>query len=212
MNYSDSILENKLFNLFKQGVYYICLSIIIILAGCLILIYGFSFRPYNVITDSMAPVYTAGDLVVIHPDDSYEVEDILKFDRNGLPTLHRCIAIYEYQGERYYLCKGDATNDLDGTGRGMDWEDDVAWINNKENIDLDSMSPSEIEDQFGGNVQVTTLDSIEGKSVTSFKNWGTYATFIQEHRVLVIAIVIAIWCIIETLQNEIDIKRSLRLL
>ncbi len=212
MNYSDSILENKLFNLFKQGLYYIVLSIIIILVGCLVLVYGFHFRPYNVLTNSMYPVYGAGDLVVIKPQSDYNVGDTLKFDHNGTPTLHRCVAKFEYSGTIYYICHGDNVQNLDGSDADQDWRDDVEWINNKDNIDIESMTPNEIETQLGINAQVVSENKVEGVAVTSFSRWGTYFEFIKEHNVLIIAIVISIWCVVETIQNETEIKRSLRLM
>ena len=213
MNYSDSILENKAFNLFKQGLYYIVLSAVIILAGCLVLVYGFHFSPYNVLSDSMYPIYKKGDLVVVQPKDSYVVGDILKFDQNGTPTTHRCIAIFNYNSINYYICHGDNVQNLDGTYQGTEWKDDVEWIN--ENVDFSTVTPTDIKSIDGkevNNIQVVPESKVEGIVVTSFSNWGTYASFIQEHKFLVIAIVVSIWCVVETLQNELDMKRSLRLL
>ena len=83
MNYSDEILENKSFNFFKQLMYNIVVAICIILAVCLILVYGFKFRPYEVLSNSQAPYFTVGDMVIVKGQDSYEVGDIIKFDHNG---------------------------------------------------------------------------------------------------------------------------------
>lgn len=213
MNYSDSILENKAFNLFKQGLYYIVLSIVIILAGCLVLVYGFHFRPYNVLSDSMYPIYRAGDLVVVQPKDNYVVGDILKFDQDGLAVTHRCIAIFNYNSTTYYVCHGDNVQNVDGSVADQKWEDDVAYIN--ENVDLDNVTSTDlftIDGEKVDNVQVVPESKIEGIVVTSFSQWGTYSSFIQEHNFLIIAIVVSIWCVVETIQNELDMKRSLRLL
>ena len=190
MNYSDEILENKAFNFFKLLMYNIVLAICIILVICLVLVYGFKFRPYEVLSDSMAPAFTAGDMVVVKAQDEYKVGDILKFDNLGIPTTHRLLEIREVNGTIYYLCHGDNVNDLTIE-------------------DVNAMSWDEITNDRS--IQRITLNQIEGKVVASFNNWGAYFNFIGDHKLLLVTIIIAIWCVSATVQNEIEFRKDRRL-
>ena len=65
MNYSDQILENKAFNFFKQLTYNIALALCIMLVGVLVMVYGFGFKLYEVLSPSQAPYFTTGDMVIV---------------------------------------------------------------------------------------------------------------------------------------------------
>ena len=209
MYYSDEILENKSFNFFKQLMYNIVVAICIILAVCLILVYGFKFRPYEVLSNSQAPYFTVGDMVIVKGQDSYEVGDIIKFDHNGVPTTHRLIAIKEYQGTTYYICHGDNVQNTDGS-----YDHDYQW-------EIDRLADMTYEEILNGtdendtklviNVQIVTEADIEGKVVASLNNWGSYFSFINAHKLLIIAIIVSVWCVSATVQNELDIRRTRRL-
>ncbi len=209
MNYSDEILENKSFNFFKQLMYNIVVAICIMLAVCLILVYGFKFRPYEVLSNSQAPYFTVGDMVIVKGQDSYEVGDIIKFDHNGVPTTHRLIAIKEYQGTTYYICHGDNVQNTDGS-----YDHDYQW-------EIDRLADMTYEEILNGtdendtklviNVQIVTEADIEGKVVASLNNWGSYFSFINAHKLLIIAIIVSVWCVSATVQNELDIRRTRRL-
>ena len=209
MNYSDEILENKSFNFFKQLMYNIVVAICIILAVCLILVYGFKFRPYEVLSNSQAPYFTVGDMVIVKGQDSYEVGDIIKFDHNGVPTTHRLIAIKEYQGTTYYICHGDNVQNTDGS-----YDHDYQW-------EIDRLADMTYEEILNGtdendtklviNVQIVTEADIEGKVVASLNNWGSYFSFINAHKLLIIEIIVSVWCVSATVQNELDIRRTRRL-
>lgn len=208
MNYSDQILENKAFNLFKQLMYNLAVAICIMLLGVLVLVYGFKFKLYNVESDSQAPFYVKGDMVVVKAQDSYEIGEILKFDHNGLPTTHRLIYIMEDSGKTYYVFHGDAVNDLDGSEVDYKWEDDSAYVKNL--VENEHYTVSQLSKD--ATIQCHTLDKIEGKVVAYASNYGAYFTFIKEHYMLFIALVAGIWCISSLVQNELEMKRSLRLL
>ena len=208
MNYSDQILENKAFNLFKQLMYNLAVAICVMLLGVLVLVYGFKFKLYNVESDSQAPFYVKGDMVVVKAQESYEIGEILKFDHNGLPTTHRLIYVMQESGKTYYVFHGDAVNDLDGSEVDYKWEDDSAYVKNlveNENYTISQLSKD-------ATIQCHTFDKIEGKVVAWAKNYGAYFTFIKEHYMLFIALVAGIWCISSVVQNELEMKRSLRLL
>jgi len=216
MNYNDQILENKAFNFFKQLVYNIAVAICIMLLGVLILVYGFKFKLYNVMSDSQAPVYFAGDMVVVKAQNEYNVGDILKFDKTetaDLPTTHRLIYILEDKdsGTKYYVCHGDAVQNVDRSDTDYGWEDDSAYV--KQLVEENKLTKTDLENSDkAANIQIVTESQIEGKVVAHASNYGTYITFIKEHYMLFIALIAGIWCISSVIQNEIDVKRSLRLL
>ena len=213
MNYTDQILENKTFNLFKQLMYNFAVAICIMLIGVFVLVYGFKFKLYNVESDSQAPFYVEGDMVVVKAQDEYKVGDIIKFDESAnktFPTTHRLIYILEEGGKTYYLCHGDAVSDLDGSDADHKWEDDYTHV--KTLVEEQDYNLSQLKAKFGADLQKPTLSQIEGKVVAYASNYGTYFTFIKEHYMLFIALVAGIWCISSVVQNEIDVKRSLRLL
>ena len=68
------------------------------------------------------------------------------------------------------------------------------------------------EEEIDEQCILDTLESIEGKVVASLKNWGSYFNFVSEHKLLIIAIIVSIWCVSATAQNEIEMKKSRRLL
>lgn len=211
MNYSDQILENKAFNLFKQLMYNLAVSICIMLLGVLVLVYGFKFKLYNVESDSQAPYFYQWDMVVVKAQQKYEVGEILKFDHDGLPAAHRLIYISKPadDGKVYYVFHGDAVNDLDGSEVDYKWEDDYEYVKNK--VEVDGVKVYELDDK-DVTIQCHTIEDIEGKVVGHVSNYGGYFTFIKEHYMLFIALVAGIWCISSVVQNELEMKRSLRLL
>ena len=205
MNYNDQILENKAFNFFKQLMYNIALSICIMLVGVLVMMYVFKYKLYNVLSDSEAPYFTKGDMVIVKAKKDYVVGDIVKFDDNGTPVTHRLISIIEEGGKKYYICHGDNNQNLDDTKADGKWKDDAEYIKNL------GGNLSQIQADCGVLIQTVTLDKIEGKVVGSLNNYGTYIQFIKDHYMLFISIVAGIWCISSVIQNEIEIKKTRRL-
>ena len=178
MNYNDEILENKAFSFFKQLLLNLAIAICVILAFFVVMVYAFGYRPYNVLTGSMEPAISAGDLVIVKSQDEYQVGDVIKFQLSdgGLPVTHRIVEIVDNNGTTIYRCRGDNPN----------------------------ISDTEIQ-----NVR---LQQIEGKVVYTIDNWGTYITFVDEHKFLIIALVISIWCITCTVQNELDMRKDRRMM
>lgn len=209
MNYNDQILENKPFNFFKQLMYNIALAICVMLLGVLIMVYGFKFRLYEVLSDSQAPYFVKGDMVVVKPQKEYKVGDIIKFD-TSIAVTHRLIAIKTQNNVDYYICHGDNVQSAN-PHKGADtapWQEDSQYVQSL--IDQDK-SLEEIKNETQ-NIQVVTLNQIEGKVISHIDNYGTYFQFIKSHYMLLIALVAGIWCISSTVQNEIDIKKTRRLL
>lgn len=208
MNYKDDILENKAFTFFKQLMYNIALAICIMLVGVLILVYGFNFKLYEVLSDSQAPTFVKGDMVVVKAQDDYKVGDIIKFDTT-IPITHRVIAVINESGKVYYICHGDNVQNADGSyeGRG-EWKDDKSYI---EDLQEDGLNVAQISAKCGNTIQVVNKSQIDGKVLTHVDNYGTYVKFIKNHPMLLVALVAGIWCISSTIQNEIDMKQTRRL-
>ena len=206
MNYNDEILENKTFNIFKQVLFDIVLAICIMLAIALVLVYGFKYKPYEVLSDSMYPVFKTGDMVVVKAQDNYQIGDIVTY-RLGTTTLatHRIIAIKESNGTTYYITHGDNVEspNIENGSTPVDWDLDAEFLEDKTYEDI-------LTNNYP-NIDILEFSDIEGRVVTSIANYGTYVNFIAEHKLLVIAMIIAIWCICATVQNEIDMKRTRRI-
>lgn len=83
-------------------------------------------------------------------------------------------------------------------------------MNDLTSEDLENMTWEEISQDIS--IQRVTLPKIEGKVVASFDNWGSYFNFIGDHKLLIIAIIVSIWCVSATVQNEIEFKRDRRIL
>ena len=206
MNYNDEILENKPFNIFKQVLFDIVLAICIMLAIALVLVYGFKFKPYEVLSDSMYPVFKTGDMVVVKAQDNYQIGDIVTY-RLGTTTLatHRIIAIKESNGTTYYITHGDNVEspNIENGSTPVDWDLDAEFLEDKTYEDI-------LTNNYP-NIDILEFSDIEGRVVTSIANYGTYVNFIAEHKLLFIAMIIAVWCICATVQNEIDMKRTRRI-
>lgn len=202
MNYNDEILENKTFNFFKKLMYNIAVAICIVLLFTLILVFGFKFRLYNVLSNSQYPIFKKGDMVVVKPEENIKVGDIIKFDDSGIPITHRLIYILNESGQTYYICHGDAVQSIQGA------ENDT-WQANR--AVLEGKSLSEIRALGGNLIQVLKYEQIEGKVIGWLSNYGTYVDYIQKHTLVVVAALLGIWCVSATYQNEAEIKRMGRL-
>lgn len=210
MNYNDGILEHKEFKFFKQLMYNIALAICVMLALTLILVYGFKFQLYEVLSDSEYPHFKTGDIVVVKPQKQYKVGDIIKFQHEGIPTTHRLIAIMEDEGKTYYICHGDNVQPADPSNDDLtvDWEKDSEYVQGL----IDEGKNWKYIKENSRNVQNPTLDKIDGKVIASLDDYGVYVAFIKAHYMLFIALALAIWCVSGSVQNELDTKRDRRLM
>ena len=210
MNYNDQILENKPFNFFKQLMYNIALSICILLVGVLVMVYGFKFRLYEVLSDSQYPAFKTGDMVVVKPQKSYKIGDIIKFNQGELPVTHRLIGMVEESGITYYICHGDNVQSVNPNRETytVPWQDDAAYVQSliNQNYTLNEIAAAT------ENEQIVSASQVEGIVIGHLNSYGTYFHFIQSHWGLLVALVAAIWCISSTVQNEIDMKKSRRLI
>lgn len=70
----------------------------------------FGYAAVTVLSGSMEPAFSAGDLLVIRQQDRYEPGDIVTFSDGGVLITHRIIG----REEDGFRTKGDANNAADG--------------------------------------------------------------------------------------------------
>ncbi|MDE2030951.1 MAG: signal peptidase I [Patescibacteria group bacterium] len=97
-------------------IYYIILSYIIfigiILVVSLIPVTG-NIKTLAVLSGSMEPTIHTGSVVIVKPESSYKVGDIITFGDNtktDIPTTHRIAEERAVEGNMIYRTKGDANN------------------------------------------------------------------------------------------------------
>lgn len=72
-------------------------------------VFGYSYLA--VLTGSMKPAVSAGDLIIIHRQTDYHVGDIITFSENGFLTTHRISAV----GPDGFQTRGDANSAADSS-------------------------------------------------------------------------------------------------
>lgn len=217
MGFQDRIYANKEFIFFKQLMRNIALAICIMLIGVLILVYGFKFQLYNVITNSEAPYFVAGDMVVARAQKEYKAGDIIKFRLNEreLPVTHRLIGVVKNDaGQEYYICHGDNVGSANPAQNGdiVHWSEDAKYVKTMtyDEIDRKYNKASLNSDKPIYQVQIIRKEHIDGKVLFHLDNFGTYISFIKNHTLLLVTIVGGIWCISGALENEQEMRRNKR--
>lgn len=210
MNYNDQILENKAFNFFKQLMYNIALSICILLLGVLIMVYGFKFQLYEVLSDSQAPVFRQTDMVIVKAKDNYEVGDILTYQRSSILATHRIIGVINDSGNTYYICHGDNVNSANPANGQVTvpYKEDAAFI---QSLIDEGKTLSEIKASVS-DCDFVSPSEAKGRVVNHIDNYGIYFRFVKDHYMLIVAMIAGIWCVSSVVQNELDIKRARRLI
>ena len=206
MNYNDQILEDKVFNFVKQLMFNIGIVICIVFGGLLILIFGFKFGVYEVLSNSQAPIFVKGDLVVTKPEKEYKIGDIIKFDFHGKPVTHRLIAISK-DGSIYY-CHGDNVVSVnpDNGSTIVDWQEDSKYLQGliDDGVSLNSGNSRDY--------QAVTKQQIKGKVILDLDGLGSVFGFVKNHIVLCVLIISGIWCVYTVAENELEYKKLRRLL
>ena len=77
-----------------------------------------STSPIAILSNSMSPYYSRGDVVVYHKIDDETLKNIEKgniivYSKEGQLIVHRVIDIYERNGIYFFITKGDANKDKD---------------------------------------------------------------------------------------------------
>ncbi len=88
---------------------FILIFILLIMIGFVMGLYP--LKPVVIVSNSMYPYFSKGDIVVINKNKEYDEGSVIQFEMNGISVVHR---IYEKcstpQGETYYITKGDNNN------------------------------------------------------------------------------------------------------
>ena len=79
----------------------------------------FKYQPLAILTYSMEPIFTRGDIVVIEKLETKSEKnklkkgDIIQYQYNGIVVVHRIIDFYKQDGEKFFILKGDNNNSKD---------------------------------------------------------------------------------------------------
>lgn len=75
----------------------------------------FSYKPKVIMTGSMEPLISPGDIVIVHKIDGKQARegDIIMFPHGGMKVTHRIIAVNDEGGQQTFTTKGDANPDPD---------------------------------------------------------------------------------------------------
>ena len=114
MNYRNDIKEFKEWTLTKTIAYNFALAVFFTLVLAVVIINALSLRLDVVLSDSMAPVFTKRDVVVIMKQDNYQIGDIIEFQgANGYLVTHEVVAYDE--ASKLFTTKGRGNSDADQT-------------------------------------------------------------------------------------------------
>ncbi|MBQ8430716.1 MAG: signal peptidase I [Clostridia bacterium] len=136
MKYTSNLKEFKEWTLTKRIAYNFVLAILCTLVLGVLAINIFNIRLDEVLSDSMAPVFTDQDIVLIKSQDSYEIHDIIEYRKDGINVTHRIVdydpetGIYTTKGE-HHGAADDATikkEDINGKVIGI-WNNGRAVYN-----------------------------------------------------------------------------------
>lgn len=70
----------------------------------------FGWSQAVVLSGSMEPEFSAGDLIIIHNEEDYQIGDVITFNSDGGLISHRIVK----QTGSGYITQGDANNSADG--------------------------------------------------------------------------------------------------
>ncbi|WP_053073752.1 signal peptidase I [Bacillus sp. LL01] len=74
----------------------------------------FGYKPLTILSNSMQPVFEAGDVILIKPDQQPAVRDVITFKHpEGILVTHRIIDSTIENGKTFYITQGDNNNIAD---------------------------------------------------------------------------------------------------
>ena len=116
MKYTNTVKDNKEWELAKNVLYNFVLSIFITLAIAVFCVYAFRLRLDVVLSDSMSPTFYKDDIVVVKACDEYNEGDIIEYQINQLtkPVTHRIVQKIGSGKSATFVTKGDANDTNDG--------------------------------------------------------------------------------------------------
>ena len=117
MKYNSAIKDNKEYELAKNVLYNLVLSIFITLALAVVVVYALKLRLDVVKSDSMSPVFYKHDIVVVMAYDDYNEGDIIEYQISEIstPVTHRIVQKIGSGKSATFVTKGDANGQSDGT-------------------------------------------------------------------------------------------------
>lgn len=98
----------------SKAKYSIVFTLIFVLLICFVL--GiFSYKPLTIMSDSMYPIFSRGDLVIIKKKNvqKFEVGDIIVYKIDKSRVVHRIVEIVECDDSICFITKGDNNNSVD---------------------------------------------------------------------------------------------------
>ena len=108
MNYNSEHKHVKEWELTKKIAYNFVLAMFVTLVILVLSIKIFNLRLDEVLSDSMYPVFSQKDIVVIKPQDEYKKGDIIEYKKGNILITHR---IQSYDPETgIYITKGEFYN------------------------------------------------------------------------------------------------------
>ncbi|MCG2695182.1 signal peptidase I [Candidatus Parcubacteria bacterium] len=75
-----------------------------------------NYQTKIVLSGSMEPAIKTGSVIVIKPQDVYEIGEVITFGQDTktqIPTTHRITEMRTIEGKYYYTTKGDANDNSD---------------------------------------------------------------------------------------------------
>lgn len=102
--YREKLLRVKEYGWAKQIVYNFALALFFALIVCVIIIKSMALRLDEVLSDSMAPMFSDQDVVIVRAQDEYKVGDVIEFIQGKTNVTHKLIEINEETGE--YIAQG----------------------------------------------------------------------------------------------------------
>ena len=135
------------------------------------------FKPTVIVSESMAPTFQVGDMLVVSPvDPSFiVVGDVIQFTKGDATIVHRVVEIQPFQGVFWFVTKGDA-NDAPDSELVSETEIIGKVVFNIPKIGLVNLGLREI-----GSIISASASQI-GLSLSNFGSWlftkGVYLTLI----------------------------------
>lgn len=99
-------------------IYALCFGVMVTFV---LAVYGlFTYKPIVILSNSMVPVFSKGDVVVYYePDESeknnLENNTIVVYTKDNQYIVHRIVRKFKKSGETFYITRGDANNSDDYT-------------------------------------------------------------------------------------------------
>lgn len=177
MNYKK-MLNYNMFNFLKRLLYNG------FIAGCIAIITAFMVVHFSncaisvVLSESMFPQITTGDVLLIKKEQAYQVGEVIQFEDEltGLNITHRIIDIKEISGEKYFICHGDNEISvkyfyLNDKEECLDWIEDSRF--------LKKLTLEDIRENLTDYVQIVRIPQVRGRVVEKLKLFSAvYSIFV----------------------------------